>query len=105
MHWDFALIFIFFATVVPLLGRRRVRALMKAERTTPKERLSLYASTIFFQWLPTGIILWRTASHGIHAPDLGLAIPNPILVLAISLLLAALVFANQIFSLRQLAAH
>jgi membrane protease YdiL (CAAX protease family) len=105
MHWDFALIFIFFATVVPLLGRRRVRALMKAERTTSKQRLALYASTIFFQWLATGVILWRTSSHGIRATALGLAIPNPALVLAISVLLAVLVFANQIFSLRQLAAH
>ena len=105
MHWDFALIFLFFATVVPLLGRRRVRALMKAAQTTSKERLALYASTILFQWLATGIILWRTSSHGIRAADLGLVIPNRALVLVVSLLLSGLIFANQIFSLRRLAAH
>ena len=41
MHWDFALILIFFATAVPLLGRRRVRQLMQMPETT-KQR-SAYA--------------------------------------------------------------
>jgi membrane protease YdiL (CAAX protease family) len=103
VHWDFALILIFFATAVPWLGRRRVRKLMKAEQTTRSERLTLYASTSLAQWAATGIILWRTAEHGISRSELGLALPNPILVLIVSLLLAGLVFANQIFSLRQLA--
>jgi uncharacterized protein len=103
MHWDFALILLFFATAVPWLGRRRVRKLMDAAQTTRGERLTLYASTIVVQWLATGIILWRTGAHGISMADLGLAIPNPARVLIVSLLLSALIFANQIFSLRHLA--
>jgi uncharacterized protein len=104
MHWDFALILIFFATIVPLLGRRRVRKLIAASATTRKERLGLYGSTILFQWLAAVIILWRSSIHGISHGDLGLVIPNPVLVLGISILLSALVFANQIFSLRHLPA-
>ncbi|HTX16377.1 MAG TPA: hypothetical protein VMD77_13850, partial [Candidatus Baltobacteraceae bacterium] len=33
MHWDFALILLVLATLVPLLGRRRIRRLMEAEST------------------------------------------------------------------------
>jgi uncharacterized protein len=105
MHWDFALILIFFATAVPWLGRRRVRKLLDASGTDRKQRLSLYASTIVFQWLATGIILWRTAARGIAPAYLGLAIPKPGLVLIVATLLSALVFANQILSLRLLAKH
>lgn len=104
MHWDFALILIFFATVVPLLGRRRVRRLMRETETTRKERFTLYASTIGFQWLATAIILWRTHAHGISFAELGFTIPNPALVLSVAVALSALVYANQIFSLRHLAA-
>jgi len=105
MHWDFALILIFFATAVPWLGRRRVRRLMDVPQTTRRDRLTLYVSTIVFQWLATGLILWRTGAHGIRTTDLGLTIPNPAIVSIVSLLLAALVLANQIFSLRHMAAH
>jgi membrane protease YdiL (CAAX protease family) len=105
MYWDFALILIFFATAVPWLGRRRVRRLMNVPQTSRKERVTLYVSTIVFQWLATGLILWRTATHGIRAADLGLTIPNRAIVSIVSLLLAALVLANQIFSLRHIAAH
>jgi membrane protease YdiL (CAAX protease family) len=103
MHWDFALILIFLGAAVPWLGRRRVRQLMEAPQTTKMDRLTLYASTVAFQWLAAGVILWRTAARGIRAAQLGLVIPNPALTAAVSIVLAALVFANQIFSLRRLA--
>jgi membrane protease YdiL (CAAX protease family) len=102
MPWDFALIFIFLATVVPWLGRRRVRQLLQAPETTKSDRLELYASTVASQWIITGVILWRTGAHRISAPSLGLAIPNLALTAAISAVLAILIFANQILSLRRL---
>lgn len=104
MHWDFALILIFLGAAVPLLGRRRIRQLMEAPQTTKMDRLTLYGSTVAFQWLATGVILWRAAAHGIRAAELGLLIPNPALTAVISVVLAALVFANQMFSLRRLTA-
>ncbi len=103
MHWDFALILIFFATAVPLLGRRRIRQIMRMPETTKRDRLALYASTVAFQWIAAALILWRTSSHGIPAARLGLAVPNIALTMTISILLAALILANQLVSLRRLA--
>lgn len=105
MHWDFALILIFFATAVPLLGRRRIRQLMAMPETTKRDRLALYASTIAFQWLAAAVVLWRTNAHHMALARLGLAIPKPALTTIVSIVLAALVLANQLFSLRQLATH
>lgn len=105
MHWDFALILIFLGVAVPWLGRRRVRQLMAAPHTTKKDRLILYASTCAFQWFASGIILWRAGAHGITINQLGVAIPNVFVVAVTALILGALVFANQIFSLRKLASR
>lgn len=103
MPWDFALILLFFATVVPILGRRRIRQLMQTEKTTKTDRLTLYASTAIFQWIAAALILWRTTAHGIALTTLGMAMPKPVLALAVSILLAALVLTNQLVSLRRLA--
>lgn len=102
MSWDFAAIFLFLAVGVPLLGRRRIRQLMRLPQTTKADRLTLYASTVAFQWLAVAVILWRTAAHQLPASSLGLAIPSPGLVLLASGLLSALVLTNQMFSLRRL---
>jgi membrane protease YdiL (CAAX protease family) len=102
MHWDFAVIFIFLATVVPWLGRRRVRQLLQSPETTKGDRLELYASTVASQWIITGVIFWRTTAHRLSAPSIGLAIPNLALTAAISAILGTLIFANQILSLRRL---
>ena len=103
MSWDFALILLFFATAVPLLGRRRIRQLMRMEKTSRRDRLTLYASTIVFQWAATAAVLWRTSVHRIPPVRLGIALPTPRLTALVSILLVALVLANQIISLRRLA--
>lgn len=105
MHWDFALILIFLATAVPLLGRRRVRQLTQMPQTTKRDRLTLYASTIVFQWFAAGIILWRAKAHRIPFDRLGLAIPSPILTVIVTILLSALILANQLLSLRRLTTN
>jgi membrane protease YdiL (CAAX protease family) len=102
MPWDFAIILLFLATAVPWLGRRRVRQLLQSPETTKSDRLQLYASTVASQWIITGVILWRTAARGIAASSLGFAISNLVLTATISTLLAALILANQIVSLRRL---
>jgi uncharacterized protein len=105
MHWDFALIVIFFAVAVPLLGRRRIRRLLAAPETTKSERLRLYASTITFQWIAVAVIIWRARFYGISMADLGFAVPNPALTAIVSVSLTALVLANQIVSLKRLSMH
>jgi membrane protease YdiL (CAAX protease family) len=104
MPWDFAIILIFLAVAVPWLGRRRIRQLFAMPHTTKIDRLSLYASTIAFQWLAAGVILWRSSAHGIRAAQLGLAIPSPRITIAATIVLSTLILLNQIFSLRRIAA-
>ncbi len=105
MHWDFALILLFLGIAVPLLGRRRVRQLMQMPSTTKMDRLSLYASTLAFQWIAAGVILWRTGVHEIRASQLGLEITDPALTVTVSIVLSALILLNQIMGLRRLVAQ
>ena len=105
MHWDFALILLALGIAVPLLGRRRVGQLMRTPSTTKMDRLSLYATTLTFQWIAAGVILWRAGAHEVRAAQLGLAIGNPILTVTITIVLTALVLLNQLISLRRLASN
>jgi len=105
VHRDFALILLFLGIAVPLLGRRRVRKLLQAPQTTKTERLILYASTIAFQWLAVALIVWRTYVHAIAFARLGLGIPSVARTLIATILLAALILANQLVSLRRLSTH
>jgi uncharacterized protein len=105
MHWDFALILLFLGVAVPVLGRRRVRQLMQMPSTTKMDRISLYASTLAFQWIAAGVILWRANAQQIHASQLGLAIPNVALAVSVTVVLSALILLNQIFGLRRLVAQ
>jgi membrane protease YdiL (CAAX protease family) len=105
MHWDFAVILIFLGIIAPLLGYRRVRRLMQSSAITTMDRLALYASTIAFQWLVVALILWRAAAHGIRPLALGVAVPSPELTATISIVLAGLAFANQLFGIRRLTAR
>src|ERR1700685_3723523 len=105
MHWDFALSLLLLGIAVPLLGRRRVRQLMQIPSTTKMDRISLYASTLAFQWIAAGVILWRTNAHQIRASQLGLAVPNPALAISATVVLAALILLNQILGLRRLSAQ
>lgn len=102
-HWDLALIVAFLATAVPMMGRRRIQQLMRIPCTSKSERLTLYASTMAFQWLLSAIVLWRITVDRIPARRLGLAISHPLLVGVVAFVLAAVILANQLFSLRRLA--
>ena len=103
LPWDFTLILIVLAIVVPWRGAVRIRALMRRESLTSVDRIALYASTIAFQWLATGIILWRAIAHGYHLSDLGLALPSPWLTVIVGVALSALITFNQAASIRRLA--
>ena len=102
MHWDFALILGVLAFVVPVMGRRRVRALLALPDTTKLDRLSIYASTIAFQWLAAAVILWRTIRHGIAPAQLGISLGHGYLIITTSVVLSSLLFLNQIASVRRI---
>lgn len=103
LPWDFILILIVLAIVVPWRGAVRVRALMRRDSLTSVDRIALYASTIAFQWLATAIILWRATAHGYRLADLGLALPSPWLTVTVGVTLSALITFNQAASIRRLA--
>ena len=103
LPWDFIVILIVLAIVVPWRGAVRIRALMRRESLTSVDRIALYASTIAFQWLATAIVLWRATARGYHLADLGLTLPSPWLTVIVGVGLSALITFNQAASIRRLA--
>lgn len=105
MHWDYAAILLFLGVVAPTMGYFRVRRLLLIPSTTSMERLALYASTIAFQWVIVGAIVWRTATHRVAPDQLGLGMRDGELTASVAIVLSLVVLANQIFSVRRLAAN
>jgi membrane protease YdiL (CAAX protease family) len=101
--WDFALILAVLAVLVPWRGSRRVRALLATESLSTSDRISVYASTIAFQWAATAIVLWRCIARGLRLEDLGFSTSRPWLILSVAAGLAILITANQLASLQRLA--
>jgi uncharacterized protein len=101
--WDFILILIVLGVVVPWRGAVRVRRLLARPALTSSERLSLYASTILFQWSIVAVVYWRvTARHVSHA-ELGLVFSNAWQTVAIGFGFTALLCVNQWAGLRKIA--
>lgn len=105
MRADYAVILLFLGAVVPVIGRWRVERILRGPETTKVDRLRLYASTIAFQWILVGVIFWRTSAHGLGAAEMGLGRPSLGLTAAVSTLLAALLLANQLISLKYVGAR
>jgi membrane protease YdiL (CAAX protease family) len=72
--WDIWLIFFVLGVVVPWRGRARLRDLLAKPHVGRAERVSLYLSTVVFQWLAAGVAGWRASARGFSAAQLGLAI-------------------------------
>jgi membrane protease YdiL (CAAX protease family) len=102
MPWDILLIFFVLGVIVPWRGRARLKQLLARPRVEPAERLSLYCSTIAFQWIATAVAAWRAWAHGFTARQLGLAVPNPLKLLVITVLGAVLIVTLQWLNLRRM---
>jgi len=81
MPWDFIAIFLVLGVFVPWRGSVRVRKLFAQPALSTTDRLSLYASTIAFQWLAAFLVAWRSFARGLTASDLAL---RPFSLLALS---------------------
>jgi len=103
MPWDFALIFIILAVIVPWRGTLRVRELLRGPSLSTSERLSLYLSTMAFQWLAAATIFWRWRARGLHLASLGMALPAPQLSALLAVGLSAGLAIVQIRSFRRIA--
>jgi membrane protease YdiL (CAAX protease family) len=52
----------------------RLKKLMEIPLIGTRERLSLYASTIAFQWAAAGVVAWRARARGLTLDALGLVV-------------------------------
>jgi membrane protease YdiL (CAAX protease family) len=102
MPWDFWLIFVALGVLLPLRGRLRLEKLMKIPETGRRERLSLYASTIAFQWLAVGVVAWRAWARGLTFDELGLVVHGRGRILIAAIVGAATLGAFQWFNLRRM---
>lgn len=103
MPWDYVLIFFVLGVVVPWRGAVRVRELLRQPELSTIDRLAVYASTIAFQWLAVGIVVWRTTTHGVSMAQLGVVLPHPARAALASVALLVPLLANQFYGLRRLA--
>lgn len=102
MPWDIWLIFLVLGVMVPWRGRYRLRELLAKPSVGKSERLSLYISTITFQWLTSGIVAWRAWAHGYTTDQLGLQARDCWELAAAALIGAALFATFQWFNLRRM---
>jgi membrane protease YdiL (CAAX protease family) len=101
--WDFILILIVLGALVPWRGAVRIRRLLAQPALTTSQRLSLYASTIAFQWLIVAVISWRAFSRHMDPNELGLVVSGVLRTFLIALLFTALLCLNQWAGLRRIA--
>ena len=101
------MILIVLGVLVPWRGAARVRRLLAQPTLSTSQRLSLYASTIAFQWLAAGFTVWRVYARAgtgsIVTSDLGLAVPHAARAIAVGVGLSLVMAATQIVSLRAVA--
>jgi uncharacterized protein len=102
MPWDFWLIFIALGVLLPLRGRLRLEKLMAIPQMGSRERLSLYASTIGFQWLAVGVVAWRAWARGLTPDELGLVVHGRWRILITAIVGAATLGTLQWFNLRRM---
>jgi uncharacterized protein len=102
MPWDFWLIFIVLGALLPLRGKLRLRKLMVLPQIGTRERLSLYASTIGFQWVATAIVAWRAWARGLGLEELGLVVHGRWRIVIASIVGAATLGGFQWLNLRRM---
>ena len=102
MPWDILLIFFVLGVVVPWRGRKRLQQLLAKPRVEPAERLSLYWSTIAFQWVAVVVVAWRAWAHGLTAQQLGLVMPRQFWLTLITVCGAVLIVTLQWLNLRRM---
>jgi uncharacterized protein len=102
MPWDFWLIFVVLGVILPWRGRARLRKLLATPSVSTAERLSLYASTIAFQWAMAAVVAWRAWAHGFTTGELGLVIHGKWQVLLAGIVGGAALAGLQWLNLRRM---
>jgi membrane protease YdiL (CAAX protease family) len=102
-YWDFALIFAALGILIPWRGSVRVNKLIARTQISAEDRLSIYASTIAFQWLLTGFIAWRSFARILTPENLGLTVHSPGLTAIVTAGMATALCGLQYFGIRRIA--
>jgi membrane protease YdiL (CAAX protease family) len=100
--WDFVLILVFLVVIIPWRGAARIKRLLRKPEITAADRLSLYASTILFQWLLVLFVAWRSLVRGVSPEELGLAARDPWQVVWTAGCFTGLLCINQLIGLRRI---
>lgn len=103
LPWDFIMIALALAVLVPWRGAVRVRALLAHPEFTSAGLLSLYGSTMALQWAATALTAWRCTARGLSAARLGAALPSPAVDIGVGLAIASLLTMTQLVGFRALA--
>jgi len=102
-YWDFALIFAALGILIPWRGTVRVNKLLDRPQISAEDRLTIYASTIAFQWVLTGFIAWRSVARTFTPENLGLALHSPGLTAIVTIGLVVGLCTLQYFGIRRIA--
>jgi membrane protease YdiL (CAAX protease family) len=102
-YWDYALIFAALGILIPWRGSVRVNKLLARQEIAAEDRLSIYTSTIAFQWLLTGIIAWRSYARAFTPENLGLTLHSPGRTAIITAGMAIGLCTLQYFGIRRIA--
>jgi len=103
MPWDFVLIILVLGILIPWRGAARMKRLLAKPELGAADRLSLYGSTVVFQWAIAAVVAWRALARMLSPDELGLAVFDSWRVASTAIVLTALLGINQIVSLRRLA--
>lgn len=103
MPWDFWLILLILATLIPWRGRVRLQKLLSLPAFHTKEKLVLYGTTIAFQWMLLAVVAWRAIARGLSQSELGLNRGFDPTIILWSVTGAIAVSAFQWFNLKRIA--
>jgi membrane protease YdiL (CAAX protease family) len=101
--WDFVLVLLILGIFVPWRGDARMKRLLSKPELTTADRLSLYGSTILFQWLLVAMVAWRAAARTVSPEELGIAASDPWQAAWTSIALTGLLCVNQVVGLRKIS--
>jgi len=102
MRWDFWLVFLVLAVLLPWRGRARLQKMLALPEISSRTRLQLYASTIAFQWIAAAVTAWRAFARGLHRAQLGLTVHGAERILIASIVGALTLGTLQWLNLRRL---
>jgi membrane protease YdiL (CAAX protease family) len=102
MPWDFWLIIFVLGVLLPMRGRMRLKKLMEIPQIGTRERLSLYASTIAFQWVAAVLVAWRAWARGLTLEAMGLVVHGRLRTLIAAIVGAATLGGLQWLNLRRM---